>query len=732
MKFLTTVLFLSLWLGEAAFAFGQTPLLTVNNGSGGGAFATSRTIHVWANIAPAGLAFDRWTGDTATLTNPYEAHTTLLMPQANLSITAIYKNAPTWTPISETISGVNNIYYVPPQPKGLIFLFHGSGGSAAGFSSSSEGRSFVNDAIAEGYAFAALDSEDRVNRQWNPTVALGNPDVQNVQDTVNSFIARGFITANTPLYALGMSNGGAFSPRVSLLLNFKASAIYCAAGATALLAATTVPTIWNMAANDSNDGVGPVGNQQALGNYNNLISRNIPASYNLFQPQPVHNLRFARIMGLTNSDSQTIYNSLKINGHLDADDFQIQTPANGAWLSAIPAQYNSFLGEINNQLRASYAEHQFYSDHNRRTLDFFNTQSLAQFGATTYSAGEAAPTLTVTVTRTGRVNAPASVTVRTGDSTAQQRTDYTLGFATLNFAAGETVKTFTLLINDDVYVEGDEKLHLALDNPVGVGLGSPSNALITITDNDLANGANNPIDAAQFFTRQHYLDLLSREPDAAGLAYWTGQITACGNNAACQTARRTGVSAAFFIELEFQDTGYYVYRLYQASFGARPAYAQFMPDRASVIGGANLEQGKQAFAEAFAQRPAFLQSYPATLTNAQFVNQLFDTAGLFPFTAERQAQINAMSAGRSRANVLREVIEIPAYRLREYNPAFVLTQYFGYLRRDVDPAGFDFWLNVVTNAQPGNYAGMVCAFITSAEYQQRFGPNATRSNSDCN
>lgn len=105
-----------------------------------------------------------------------------------------------------------------------------------------------------------------------------------------------------------------------------------------------------------------------------------------------------------------------------------------------------------------------------------------------------------------------------------------------------------------------------------------------------------------------------------------------------------------------------------------------------------------------------------------------------------------MNAGRNRALVLRDVIEIadfknipdrndPRYselnQVSQYNPAFVLMQYFGYLGRNVDQSGFEFWLDVVNNREPNNYRGMVCAFITSNEYQLRFGSVVTRSNADC-
>jgi len=87
--------------------------------------------------------------------------------------------------------------------------------------------------------------------------------------------------------------------------------------------------------------------------------------------------------------------------------------------------------------------------------------------------------------------------------------------------------------------------------------------------------------------------------------------------------------------------------------------------------------------------------------------------------------------GKTRAQVLLDVIEIAEFKTREYNRSFVLMQYFGYLRRDPDQGGYDFWLNILNNREPNNYRSMVCGFITSAEYQQRFGTVVTRTNADC-
>lgn len=358
-----------------------------------------------------------------------------------------------------------------------------------------------------------------------------------------------------------------------------------------------------------------------------------------------------------------------------------------------------------------------------------------QFSVSNTSVNESAGTATVTVTRTNGSSGEATVDYETTDGSATQKSDYTFASGTLRFASGETSKTFTVLITDDAYDESNETLTITLRNPSGAGaLGSPSITTLTIVDNDTGQPATNPIDDAQFFVRQQYLDFLNREPDAGGLAYWTNQITQCGANVPCIRERRTAVSAAFFVESEFQETGFFVYRFYKAAFGVRPRFADFIRDRSRVVGGSDLEASKQAFAEEFVQRPEFALAYPPTLSSAQFIDALLLTvrqSSGADLSRERSSLISDFNANRSRARILRLIIENQLYVQAEYNRAFVLAQYFGYLRRDPDEAGYQFWLNVLNNRDPNNYRAMVCAFITSKEYQDRFSPITTRTNADC-
>lgn len=357
--------------------------------------------------------------------------------------------------------------------------------------------------------------------------------------------------------------------------------------------------------------------------------------------------------------------------------------------------------------------------------------SNVQYSSASYSAGEGIGAATITITRTGDTSSAGRIDFASTDGTASSRTDFARASGSIVFAPGQTSRTFQILITDDLYVEGDETINLSLSNPTATLLGAQTTATLTIIDNDTTPPTTNPLDDQQYFVRMHYVDFFSRDADPAGLVYWTGQITQCGGDANCIKERRIDVSAAFFFSLEFQQTGFFVYGLYKGALGRLPTYSEFVADHNRVIGGTNLANDKVALANDFVQRSEFLTNYPLTQTNTQFVNQLFDTALLTPFTTERQQEIDAMdNLGRTRAQVLSDVIDIQAFKDREFNPSFVLMQYFGYLRRDIDLNGYNFWLGVI-NSTSNNYRGMVCSFITSAEYQFRFSPIAPHNNAEC-
>ena len=537
--------------------------------------------------------------------------------------------------------------------------------------------------------------------------------------------------------------------------------------------------------------------------------------------------------------------------------------------------------------------------------------SLIQFSTDEFVIGEGIGHIDVSVTRAGDASNTATVNFNTFDESqaghASQKSDYEIALGKVSFAPGETAKTVRILIVNDQFVEGDETVNLALSNPtgLGVGLGTPNQAELTIIDDDSVAPTANPIDDSTFFVRQHYLDFLNREPDASGLAFWVDQIESCGADAACREIRRINVSAAFFLSIEFQKTGLAAYLTHRAAFGptvpnggpSPVLYGTFERDTQAlgkdyIVGqpgaDAQLEANTVAFFNEFVTRPQFVDKYPATLTNAQYVDNLLVTAGLSPsnfivrltngqenpptnptltggarrpasfgtatfsmntaqtqmtftatitnidFTSAQSAdtnddltaahihagptvtpttngpvvwgffgapfndnnpndvvntpftgvgnvggtisgkwdppegnsttfadQLSNLKSGHAyinfhttqfgggevrgnfpemqgfrdslltglddmtdtRAGVLRKVAEYAFLKDREFNNAFVFMEYAGYLRRDADVSGFNFWLKKL-NEFNGNFvnAEMVKAFIGSGEYRQRFGP----------
>ena len=289
--------------------------------------------------------------------------------------------------------------------------------------------------------------------------------------------------------------------------------------------------------------------------------------------------------------------------------------------------------------------------------------------------------------------------------------------------ARETAKTFRIFIIDDTHVEGTETVNLVLSSPTNNAiLGAQSIVALSIADNDTVVSGVNPIDRVEFFVRQQYVDFLIREPDLVGNTEWQRVLNTCTNQGglgADPACDRVHVSSGFFRSPEFQGRGYFVYRFYETSFGRRPQYAEFIPDMQRVSGSQTLEQeeaSKQAFVRDFMARADFRSQYD-NLSNVGFVDELICIAGVT--LANRNELVADLEANRrTRAEILRAVVESQAVYVRFYNRAFVAMQYFGYLRRDPDEAGYAEWVRVLDTT--GDFRHMIFGFIYSTEYRGRF------------
>ncbi|PWT89269.1 MAG: hypothetical protein C5B55_11685 [Blastocatellia bacterium] len=368
-----------------------------------------------------------------------------------------------------------------------------------------------------------------------------------------------------------------------------------------------------------------------------------------------------------------------------------------------------------------------------------------------YTANESDGVAHVTFVRNGNTSSSSTISYRTIDDPsgvtcstlnghAYARCDYATAVDTVNFAPGETRKTITIPIIDDAYAEGTETFDLFLSESSGGVLSGKRTITITIIDNDSTTGSN-PIVTSPFFVRQQYLDFLSREPEPAGFNAWTQLLNGCPDpnnvdpgspSAGCD---RITVSSSFFGSQEFQLKGFFVYRFYAALYGRLPTYNEMISDMRSVSGqtAAEVFAKRAAFAENFVRRQDFAfynmtsnATFVAILMNRYNLGQItthdpHDPEGTQKVTLSRTDLVSQLdSAALSRAQALRAIVESDEVAAAEFNKAFVAMQYFGYLRRDPETAGFNAWLNYL-NAHPTDFRTMVNGFVNSIEYRLRFG-----------
>ncbi len=375
-------------------AIGQTYSLTVTNGYGSGVFHAGDSINVWSAAYDTTRTFDYWSGDTTFLRGAHEWHTTLVMPAQNVAITANVRNMPAYSIQYEMIMGRDNpknVYYCfPAGMKGVLYLFHGTGGQALNWIARVEYRSFIDAAIADSFGILVTECEETTlgvdgngdgKIRWNPLPidSIANVDLANLKAITDTFINRGSMSHSTPRYCSGMSNGGAFSSEVSYYFNFKAGISYCAQGYDYAINNTTIPFAFRMAQYDDNDQVGPAGNYHAFQLDSILQVRGICHDYLIHDRQPIYPEKFARVPGVSVPASINIYNELVAGGWIDANGYALNDSIIKAGVLAHPSSYLSLLTlpvnaqiDVMSEIASGNAQHSFYSDWNYASLQFFD------------------------------------------------------------------------------------------------------------------------------------------------------------------------------------------------------------------------------------------------------------------------------------------------------------------------------------------------------------------------
>ncbi len=233
-----------------------------------------------------------------------------------------------------------------------------------------------------------------------------------------------------------------------------------------------------------------------------------------------------------------------------------------------------------------------------------------------------------------------------------------------------------------------------------------TNTVITIKDSD-------------FFVQQHYIDFLGRMPEPAGFAFWLNILNTCSSltdNAQCD---RTFVSSRFFMSDEFQERGYFVFRLYDAVLGRLAHFPEFMDDVRRLNGFQTVAEqvkAKENYVKDFTTRAEFQTLYGSSTSADAFINALCSKAGVNPANKATLIQL----AGTDKSAALKAFIETPEVSAKFYDDGFIAMQYYGYLRREPEADGFKFWQQKMIETNH-DYRFMVKGFITSDEYVLRFG-----------
>jgi hypothetical protein len=261
---------------------------------------------------------------------------------------------------------------------------------------------------------------------------------------------------------------------------------------------------------------------------------------------------------------------------------------------------------------------------------------------------------------------------------------------------------------------------------------------ITI-DPAVASPIANPVDDSRFFVNQHFADMTGRAADPAAVEKLTTQLLLCGTKADCLRTTRLEISTNLLMN-ELPSSALFLNSLYSSALGRRPRLTEFESDRALLLSDTeDQERARLALVTAFVQRPEFKRKYPATMKPAEFVDAVLATvvqASGVDRTAEKDALVALLEdPNAGRAAVLNRLAAQTEVVDAQYNQTLVLFQYFAFLRRDPDDAGFTSWMNTLKNKplrDPGAARSMVCSFLNSEEYQSRFGILTTHTTRECN
>ncbi len=372
--------------------------VTVNNGYGSGKYKKGDTVHIFSTAYSETQVFDTWTSsDDALLNGKSEWHTWFIMPQKNVTFTGSVKNIAAFTLQFENIRGRDRMkpvyYYFPAGHKGFVYLLHGTSGNAASVVNGFEFQQLIRELVNDNFGVIVTEAEESTTGidangdgkiRWAtlPYDSVTNVDFANIKIITDTFYNRGVTSRSKLRYSVGMSNGGNFSTYLCTLFNYKAGISYCAPSGNPIASSTNTPIQFCMQRYDNNENVGPTGNASALTNSQTISGRGICSKYFINEHSPLYPERFARRGDITVAKSIAVFNEIKAKGFLDNKNYFIgysdvyinaytANPSLFPELNSLSLSQKLFVSE---QVDLATSDHHMYSDYNKATLKFLNTQ----------------------------------------------------------------------------------------------------------------------------------------------------------------------------------------------------------------------------------------------------------------------------------------------------------------------------------------------------------------------
>lgn len=371
--------------------------VVVNNGYGSGKYKSGDTVHIFSGNYSDNQLFDKWSGDISVLNSADEWHTWFIMPDKNVTVSGSLKNITPFTLNYEQIKGRDILkpvyYYFPAGHKGIVYILHGTSGTAANIVGGYQWMEMIKDLVNDKFGVIITEAEESTTGKdtngdgsirWSlvPSDTVANVDFANIRIITDTLYSRGVTDRSKPRYSMGMSNGGFFSAAIASVYNYKTSVQYCSQGPAILMQNTTIPTQFCMAANDNNPSIGAAGNADALSYSKALNNRGVCSKYFINPRSPIYPERFSRTGAMSTSQSISVFNELKSKGFIDSrnyfigysDNFLSAFTANQAGFPVVKALTADQKLAVLEQINLSVADHHIFSDLNRATLKFLNNQ----------------------------------------------------------------------------------------------------------------------------------------------------------------------------------------------------------------------------------------------------------------------------------------------------------------------------------------------------------------------